>query len=322
MSPFVTLLLLVSALVTKAQYHEGRRVIPGIQNPKEVLCHDTSKDVCACGQPWCDTNEISGGREAIPHQYPWIARLVGGCAKAPCAGTLVSPRVLLSAFHCTTNPRKSFTESCDHSDGKRLAVLGRHEILPHRMSSYKTIPVIKVFTPPNAPFTGNDDKSHDFSLLLLKHPAHYSSKVSPICLPEPHAEFGGLKATAAGWGRTDKPSVSRRQSPVLKSVDLTVDPMEYRHKKMFGTKLSMKENQYQDPCSGDSGGPLMYYNKTTSRYVLIGTVYGGGYDCKRDRVTLFEGSNNGVWNKVSAHMWWIQNVMAGLGENVCKAGSG
>jgi len=106
------------------------------------------------------------------------------------------------------------------------------------------------------------------------------------------------------------------------SVDLTVDSKEYRHKKMFGTKVSMNENQFQDPCSGDSGGPLMYYNKTTSRYVLIGTVYGGGYDCKRDRVTLFEGSNNGVWNKVSAHMWWIQNVMAGLGENVCKAGSG
>jgi len=319
MSPLETFLLLVSALVTKALIHEGRRAIPGIQNPKEVVCHDTSQDVCACGQPRCDTNEISGGREAIPHQYPWIVRLVGGCA-GPCAGTLVSPRVVLSAFHCTVNARKSHTESCDHSDGKRLAVLGRHEILPHIMSSYKTIPIIKVFTPPNAPFTLNDDKSHDFSLLLLKHPAEYSSKVSPICLPEPHAEFGGLKATAAGWGITDY--VKKEQSPVLKSVDLTVDPVEYRHNKMFGTKLSMKENQYQDPCSGDSGGPLMYYNKTTFRYVLIGTVHGGGYDCRYDTVSNFEGSDNGLWNKVSAHMEWIKDTMEELGETICKAGSG
>ena len=43
----------------------------------------------------------------------------------------------------------------------------------------------------------------------------------------------------------------------------------------------------------------MYYNKTTSRYVLIGTVKGGGYDCKTDKVK----SSEGLWNKVSAHIW-------------------
>merc|ERR1719315_288226 len=342
MSPFLTFLLLVSALVTKAlNNHElyckafpdldfcqetlqrlGITPLSSTSKPsiQSVVCHDTSKDVCACGQPRCDTNEISGGKEAKPHQYPWIVRLVGECV-GPCGGTLVSPRVILSAFHCTTRWRYN-TESCDQSEGKRLAVLGRHKILPHRMSSYKTIPVTKVFTPPNAPLDGNDYKTHDFSLLLLKHPAKYSSKVSPICLPEPHAEFGGMKATAAGWGRTDKPSVNKKQSPVLKSVDLTVDPMEYKHKKMFGTKVSMKENQYQDPCTGDSGGPLMYYNKTTSRYVLIGTVYGAGYDCRTDKVSKFEGSENGVWNKVSAHMEWIKDTMEELGETVCKADSG
>merc|ERR1719209_945676 len=250
MSPFVTLLLLVSALVTNALIHEGRRVIPGIQKPNQVVCHDTSKDVCACGQPRCDTNEISGGKEAIPHQYPWIVRLVGRCV-GPCAGTLVSPRVLLSAFHCTTYWRYK-TEFCDRSDSERLAVFGRHEILPHKMWSYKTIPVIKVLTPPNAALNTRDDRTHDFSLLVLKHPVQYSSKVSPICLPEPHAEFGGLKATAAGWGRTDKPSVNRKQSPVLKAVDLTVDTKKYIHSKMFGTKISGIDGPYQDPCSGDS----------------------------------------------------------------------
>ena len=66
----------------------------------------------------------------------------------------------------------------------------------------------------------------------------------------------------------------------------------------------------------------MYYNKTTSRYVLIGTVHGGGYDCRNDRVTKFEGSDNGLWNKVSAHMEWIKDTMEGLGETICKADSG
>ena len=66
----------------------------------------------------------------------------------------------------------------------------------------------------------------------------------------------------------------------------------------------------------------MYYNETTSRYVLIGTVQGHVYDCRMDRVAKFEGSDNGVWNKVSAHMEWIKDTMEGLGETICKADSG
>ena len=66
----------------------------------------------------------------------------------------------------------------------------------------------------------------------------------------------------------------------------------------------------------------MYYNQTTSRYVLIGTVYGAGHDCRTDKVKYFEGSDNGVWNKVSAHMEWIKDTMEGLGETICRAGSG
>ena len=35
---------------------------------------------CPCGQPWRYTDEISGGREATPHEFPWVVRIVGGCA--------------------------------------------------------------------------------------------------------------------------------------------------------------------------------------------------------------------------------------------------
>ena len=63
----------------------------------------------------------------------------------------------------------------------------------------------------------------------------------------------------------------------------------------------------------------MFYDEGSARFVLIGTVQGGGYDCRRDKVNSFEGSTNGVWNKVSAHMEWIQETMESLGEHVCKA---
>ena len=62
----------------------------------------------------------------------------------------------------------------------------------------------------------------------------------------------------------------------------------------------------------------MFFNETTWSYVLIGTVQGGGYDCRQNKVNTFEGSTNGLWNKVSAHMDWIKITLDSMGEQVCK----
>ena len=170
-----------------------------------------------------------------------------------CAGSLVSPRVVLSAYHCAVPIRSRSRRPCDHSDGERLAVLGLHEYRPWRLEDYKTIPIIKALYPPHAGVRKHEYDSHDFVLFVLSSPAKYSTTVSPICLPRSNAEYSGAKAVAAGWGRTHKPSISPWPSPVLKAVRLTVSRKKYKHKKIFGTILSKKEDLYQDPCAGDSG---------------------------------------------------------------------
>merc|ERR1712215_465553 len=67
-----------------------------------------------------------------------------------------------------------------------------------------------------------------------------------------------------------------------------------------------------DPCSGDSGGPLMYKDPKTGRYVIIGTVQGGGYNCGTDKTQTVDGTDNGIWNNVSYWADWVkQNIKVG-----------
>ena len=54
------------------------------------------------------------------------------------------------------------------------------------------------------------------------------------------------------------------------------------------------------------------------KWILIGTVNGGGYDCRTDRKTEIDGSDNGVWNKVSYHVDWIKKTAQELGETLCN----
>ena len=64
----------------------------------------------------------------------------------------------------------------------------------------------------------------------------------------------------------------------------------------------------------------MYLNSTTGRSILIGTVYGGGYNCQNNNLGVFEGSTNGLWNMVSNWVKWIRmELIKEMGEPVCNA---
>ena len=64
------------------------------------------------------------------------------------------------------------------SDGKRYVVLGAHYDAAHRNhrnTAGQKIPVIEALAPPDAGYIEDDTQSHDFAMLVLKFPAHFSS---------------------------------------------------------------------------------------------------------------------------------------------------
>ena len=103
------------------------------------------------------------------------------------------------------------------------------------------------------------------------------------------------------------------------------------HPNMFATAVDFKRGEYQDPCAGDGGGPLM--KRAGGRWVLLGkfwytysvwnqifrpwyvkklktsgTLQGGGYDCRNGELVKDEkGRTEGIWNWVSGKWWYFNN---------------
>merc|ERR1719315_313692 len=98
--------------------------------------------------------------------------------------------------------------------------------------------------------------------------------------------------------------VGSSQSRTLKHVNLTVSSPATTSN-YFYTDIPSIDGVPQDPCAGDSGGPLLHQDPTTLRWTIIGTVYGGGYDCR----TGNGATGKGWWNKVTAHLDWINSVL-------------
>jgi V8-like Glu-specific endopeptidase len=252
----------VSAAKPRKVGRSARRPRPGCRHQVRTPSRD-------CRRPAHARSSIVGGRLAS-EPWPSIAAVVKNANRYPgndndrqfCGGTLIKPRLVLTAAHCVTNNdaiQDTFAQDMQ-------VVLGRRVLSG---SGGERIDVAGVAIHPSYK---RWDLGYDVAVLRLSRPA----AEAPATLAG-EAEWG-TQATAQGWG--DTYSGSGAGSDELRVADLPLwkdgDCLATYSGYDAATMLCAGDPTVTSTCQGDSGGPLMLF--TAAGWKLIG-VTSWGYRC-------------------------------------------
>ncbi len=224
---------------------------------------------------------VVGGTTVKIEEYPWLAYIEGGLDSGlfsfSCTGTVIAPRVVLTAGHCTVDLEE---EVLDRASGYLVATgVANHRHVPSDHISH----VSRVLLYPGFSSTFIHG---DAGLLILSQPV-----AAPAITLAGAGDTGLLAAGTpmeiAGWGLTN---FRKETEPALPQAGkLTVqaaarcrtgDTDLHRH---FDPALQLCSLDTPDfktsGCFGDSGGPAIAH-RTDGTPVEIGIVSSGGFECE------------------------------------------
>ena len=227
---------------------------------------------------------VVGGTAVENGTYSYVVAIGDGTG-AYCGGTLIAPRVVLTAAHCITERRTALA---------RLRVLVGSASIHASLAAPDAGHVLGVSAVAVHPKFSEQSMRYDAALVILDR-AITSVGGLPMADRTPAA---GTIVSAAGWGETAEraPAVPDH----LRSVALTVaatrackggsaTPAAYDTPSML-----CASGPGRDTCAGDSGGPLV--GTLAGHRVLVG-ITSFGYGCARV-------GHPGVYTRVSAIRGW------------------
>jgi trypsin len=221
---------------------------------------------------------IIGGHPASIAELPSLAYLIGEDATGAfsCTGTVIAPRVVLTAGHCVENleaaamyPAGSFAVATGVANLKRIQ--------RSQVSEVEQAVVFPGFTP---------KKLHgDAGLLILTEPV--AAPPIPLATTTDTALYaGGAPIEIAGWGQTN-PRVPGGPAQLQAGSSVVLPPGECqsktrRYEPDYATAQQVCAvdipSKKAGACHGDSGGPAIAH-RADGTPVEIGIVSTGGPNC-------------------------------------------
>lgn len=253
----------------------------------------------ACGRISQSSIKIIGGNPVAEHR-PWFVQLLGSKNSADgfCGGTLVAPRVVITAAHCIdASMTKTLHVALGMADGINLNVNN-----PVRVEGIVVHPK----------YSASDFKN-DIAVLYLENydgihferPVHWIQHAKDSSLPERiHSS-----ALVVGLGNTT--SIGSLFDGVIREVEVPLADMskcaeiysDADEKQICAGDMT---NGGRDSCQGDSGGPMLAKN-SQGQLELVGIVsYGNGCAQK---------NGPGIYTRVASHLDFIEEAIADLSQS-------
>ncbi|XP_043460831.1 trypsin eta-like [Leptopilina heterotoma] len=222
-------------------------------------------------------NRIVGGTETTIEMFPHMIRVQVGIKNSNlasiCGGSIIGSEWGLAAAHCFGNPQ---------IDYNKISVIAGTADIKNLAKTAKQHKVIKVVRSPY--YNPNDDNRKvggDIAVFKVTPPFAYSSAIQPIKLPQKGQPLITNYGTLSGWGkiRPSGPGSDKLLSVTVPLLELNKCKAKYLQS---GIKFKEGEICYgfhegtttRDSCEGDSGGPLINYNRVQLGVVSYGVECG------------------------------------------------
>lgn len=235
------------------------------------VCIVITVGVVAGGRPTAAVSPVIGGTAVRRDSFLALAYIIDfrGRGGSQCTGTVVAPRLVLTAGHCAENP---VTDAVDPAEGFRVMTDRAHKgALNHEFSRVSQVVVYPGYT------RSQDAARPDAALLVLSH----AIAAPPLQVANATASRLALTTPADAWfvGWATNYTQQRFPNTILQAKTVL------QSSKWCQTELAFRvfHSQYEicaidrptyktGVCDGDSGGPLVVWSASKSDFVQIGVA--------------------------------------------------